>query len=64
VCGGYVSQISEVQRLYEYMKELGLKPDHQTYDLLITAHVINRDIEAAMGALTTLVLVYLSPITS
>ncbi|CAK9191410.1 unnamed protein product [Sphagnum troendelagicum] len=51
---GKARKISEVQRLYEYMKELGLKPDHRTYDLLITAHVINRDIEAAMGALTTL----------
>jgi hypothetical protein len=47
--GVYLSQTSEVMRLYEYMKELGL---NRMYHLLISAHVINWDIEAAMDALT------------
>jgi hypothetical protein len=58
--GVYLSQTGEVMRLYKYMKELGLKPDHRMHHLLISAHVINRVIEAAMDALTTMVLVYLS----
>jgi hypothetical protein len=41
-------------RLYEYMKELGLKPDHRMHHLLISAHVINWDIKAAMDVLTTM----------
>jgi hypothetical protein len=56
---GYICQTGEVMRLYKYM-ESGLKPDHWMHHLLISAHVINRDIEAAMDALTTMVLVYLS----
>jgi hypothetical protein len=50
---GYICQTGEVMRLYKYM-ESGLKPDHWMHHLLISAHVINRDIEAAMDALTTM----------
>lgn len=41
-------KVSETLKVYEYMIGSGLQPNQQTYDLLIKAHVVNRDTKSAM----------------
>jgi hypothetical protein len=42
-------------KLFEYMKEASVTPDQRSYELLITAHVVNQDIQSAFAALTAMV---------
>ncbi|OAE33294.1 hypothetical protein AXG93_1200s1560 [Marchantia polymorpha subsp. ruderalis] len=46
---------SEVLQIYSYMGEMGIRPDSRTYSLIIEAHVVNRDVKAAMESLDALV---------
>lgn len=49
-------------KLFEYMKEASVNPDQRSYELLITAHVVNRDVQSAFAALTAMVFSCLSSI--
>ncbi|KAL3683458.1 hypothetical protein R1sor_001480 [Riccia sorocarpa] len=46
---------AEVLQIYKYMEEMQIKPDFRTYNLLIDAHVVNRDAQAALDAVDSMV---------
>ena len=48
-------QAAEAVKLFEYMNESGGTPDRRSFELMITAHVINRDIQSASAVLTAMV---------
>lgn len=42
-------------KLFEYMNEAGITPDQRSFELMITAHVVNRDMQAASVVLAAMV---------
>lgn len=51
---GKNKKTAEAVKLFEYMKESGIAPDQRSFELMITVHVINRDVESASAILTTM----------
>ncbi|KAL2613263.1 hypothetical protein R1flu_024955 [Riccia fluitans] len=45
---------AEVLQRHKYMEEMGIKPDFRTYSLLIDAHVVNLDSQAALDAMDSM----------
>ena len=48
-------QAREAVKLFEYMNECGVTPDQRSFEQLIFAHVVNRDIQSASATLTAMV---------
>lgn len=48
-------QTVEAVKLFEYMDESGVSPDQRSFELMISAHVVNRDVQSASAALTAMV---------
>jgi len=48
-------QIVEAVKLFEYLNESGVTPDQRSFELMITAHVVNRDIPSASAILASMV---------
>jgi hypothetical protein len=51
-------QTAEAVKLFEYLKESGVTPDQRSFELMITAHVINRDIPSASAIFAAMVSVF------
>ncbi|KAG0569430.1 hypothetical protein KC19_6G090200 [Ceratodon purpureus] len=45
----------EAVKLFEYMHESGVTPDRQSFELMIIAHVVNRDVQSASAMLAAMV---------
>lgn len=45
----------EAVKLFEYMNEAGVTPDQRSFELMISAHVVNRDVQSASAILTAMV---------
>jgi hypothetical protein len=48
-------QVVEAVKLFEYMNESGITPDQRSFELMISAHVVNRDIHSASATLAAMV---------
>jgi len=52
---GKNKKTAEAVKLFEYLTESGLTPDRRSFELMITAHVINRDIPSASAILASMI---------
>lgn len=48
-------KVPETLKVYEFMIGSGLQPDQRTFDLLIKAHIVNRDTKSAMETVNQMV---------
>lgn len=48
-------QTVEAVKLFEYMNESGITPDRRSFELVITAHIVNRDVHSASAILDAMV---------
>lgn len=48
-------QTAEAVKLFEYLNESGVTPDQRSFELMMTAHVVNRDIQSAFAVLNAMV---------
>lgn len=53
VCEGL--QTVEAVKLFDYITESGLTPDQRSFELMIFAHIVNRDVQSASDILSTMV---------
>ena len=44
-------------KVFEHLVSLGMKPNLKTYDLLVDAHLIKRDIKAALSTINDMVII-------
>lgn len=53
-----MSQRDEAVRVFEHFNGLGVKPNMTTYSLLVDAHLVVRDIKAALASVDDMVIFY------
>ncbi|KAL5553645.1 hypothetical protein UlMin_041046 [Ulmus minor] len=52
---GKLKKTSDASRVFEHMQSLGIKPNATSYSLLVDAHLINRDQNAALSLIDDMV---------
>lgn len=48
-------QTVEAVKLFEYLNESGVTPDQRSFESMIAAHIVNRDIPSASAVLAAMV---------